>query len=153
MKTKQLAPKTLGPLIVVTGDVYRTITVPMTFLVYVDAESVERSRDGKVVAANTFFSALYDVKRLGDVTWETLCGDPLVMQAVNQYLEKTGIVGSLNWASMEHQEPGRLEFRMKPHMVDLFFPELVGRAIDEGADMNITTRPRAVQPPELRLVV
>jgi hypothetical protein len=153
MKTKELAPKTFGPLIVVTGDVYRTITVPMTFLAYVDVASLERSRDGKVVKANTLFSATYDVHRLGDVTWETLCGDPLVKQAVDLYLEKIGIVGSLNWAPMEMQEPGRLEFRMKPHMVDMFFPELVGRAIDAGADMTVAARPRSVAPPELRLVV
>jgi hypothetical protein len=153
MKNKELAPKTFGPLIVVTGDVYRTITVPMTFVAYVDVASVQRSRDGKVVEANTLFSAIYDVHRLGDVSWEALCGDPLVKQAVDLYLEKIGIVGSLNWATMEMQEPGRLEFRMKPYMVDMFFPELVSRAINEGADMTVTSRPRKVAPPELRLVV
>lgn len=153
MKTKELDPKTYGPLLVVTGDVYRTITVPMTFVAYVDVDSVERGRDGKVTKANTLFSAIYDTRRLGGVEWETLCGDPLVKHAVDLYLEKMGIVGSLNWAPMDAHEPGRMEFRMKPHMVDMFFPELVGAAVEDGAAINVTPRPRSTSQPALRLVV
>lgn len=152
MKTKELAPKEFGPLIVVTGDVYRTVSVPMTIVAYVDAESVQRGRDGKVMQANTLLSAIYKTTHLGDVTWETLSGDLVVLDAVNRYLHAIGVVGQIRWAPMDMQEPGRLEFRMKPHMVDMFFPELLGEAAAGGASMSTGPR-RIVQPPELRLVV
>ncbi|NKK58834.1 hypothetical protein GFM44_23335 [Rhizobium leguminosarum bv. viciae] len=121
----QIAPKSFGPLLVKTGDVYRDIVIPVTIEAYIDADTVECNAAGRIVKANTLFTAYYRTARLGAWNWEDLVGCPLVKESVDLYLEAMGYVGNLNWAPMDAQKPGRLEFRMKPELVASIFPEVV----------------------------
>lgn len=151
MKNRELET-TLGPLFVPVSDPYHQIVVPMTFHVYVDLDTVERSADGKVAKANTLFSARYDMKHFKTLDWKASVGDGEILDSINQYLKKSGIVGRVFWATMSVQEPGCYEFKMKAFMVDEFFPEVGEQHDVQRRERRATPRPVHSGPPLLKVV-
>ena len=115
--------KTVGYLLVQTGDVYRDITLPMTLDASLDLSSIECDERGKLLKTRSGLHAHYPTKRLGDFEWDRLVGDGLVRKAVDEYLQALGHLGAFYWAPMEHQAPGKLTMRPKPALVASIFPE------------------------------
>jgi hypothetical protein len=144
--------KTLGFALITVSDAYHEVTVPMTFEVYVDTDTIERDPTGKVVKANTLLTARWEMKHLRDIDWEVLVGDVVVLDGVNRFLENLGIVGRVSWAAMAAQEPEQFEFKMKPFMVDEFFPELGMRDEDQRRERRQAPRPEFVGRPKLSVV-
>lgn len=152
MKNSEIE-KTLGPLFVPVSDNYNEIVVPMTFHVYADLNTVERGADGKVMKANTLFSAKYDPKHFKDVDWKGVVGDAVILDSINRYISRIGVVGRLFWATMSVQEPGSFEFKMKPFMVDEFFPELgAHHDATQRRERRSTPRPEFTGTPLLKVV-
>jgi hypothetical protein len=152
MKPTELEEK-LGFALITVSDAYSEVTLPMKFEVYVDVDSIERDAAGKVVKANTLLTARWDMKHLrGELQWESLVGDALVLDGVNRFLDNLGIVGRVSWAAMAAQEPEQFEFKMKPFMVDEFFPQLGMRDDILRRERRQAPRPEFVGRPQLRLV-
>ncbi|NTF17083.1 hypothetical protein G6L37_01395 [Agrobacterium rubi] len=144
--------KTLGSALVTVADAYTSTTVPLTFDAYVDVHSIDRDATGKVISANTLFTARWDLKHMRDINWETLIGDVEVLDAVNRFISNLGISGRIGWAPMSAQEPEQFQFRMKPFMVDEFFPELGMRHDVERSERRQAPRPSVVGRPTLSIV-
>jgi hypothetical protein len=144
--------KTLGFALIPVSDAYHEVMLPMTFEVYVDRDSIERDQTGKVVKASTLLTGRWEVKHLRTIDWEVLVGEAHVVDGVNRFLGNLGIVGRVSWAPMAAQEPEQFEFKMKPFMVDEFFPELGMRDDIQRAERRQAPRPEFVGRPQLRVV-
>ncbi|MNU31231.1 hypothetical protein D3C71_197500 [compost metagenome] len=151
MKLQELE-RTLGLALIPVSDAYHEVMLPMTFEVYVDLESIERDQTGKVVKANTLLTGRWDMKHLRTIDWEVLVGEAHVVDGVNRFLGNLGIVGRVSWAPMAAQEPEQFEFKMKPFMVDEFFPDLAHRDDIQREERRKTPRPEYVGRPQLRVV-
>lgn len=151
MKRREIE-KTLGSALVYVSNAYEEVTLPMTFETYVDVASIERDATGKVTSARTLLTARWNLKHLRGIDWETLVGDVQVLDGVNRFLGNLGIVGRVGWAAMAAQEPEQFEFKMKPFMVDEFFPELGMRDDAERKTRSEASRPAHVGRPQLSIV-
>jgi hypothetical protein len=151
MKLQELE-RTLGLALIPVSDAYHEVMLPMTFEAYVDLESIERDQTGKVVKANTLLTGRWDMKHLRTIDWEVLVGEAHVVDGVNRFLGNLGIVGRVSWAPMAAQEPEQFEFKMKPFMVDEFFPKLAQRDDIQRAERRQAPRPEYVGRPQLRVV-
>lgn len=151
MKLQELE-RTLGLALIPVSDAYHEVMLPMTFEAYVDLESIERDQTGKVVKANTLLTGRWDMKHLRTIDWEVLVGEAHVVDGVNRFLGNLGIAGRVSWAPMAAQEPEQFEFRMKPFMVDEFFPDLARRDDVQREERRKTPRPEYVGRPQLRVV-
>jgi hypothetical protein len=151
MKKREI-DKTVGSALITVSDAYHEVTLPMTFEAYVDVSSIRRDGTGKVVEANTLFTGRWDMKHLRGVDWEILVGDVLVLDGVNRFLRNHGIVGRVSWAAMAAQEPETFEFKMKPFMVDEFFPELGMRDDVERQERAAHPCPQFTGRPNLTIV-
>lgn len=151
MKLQELE-RTLGLALIPVSDAYHEVMLPMTFEAYVDLESIERDQTGKVVKANTLLTGRWDMKHLRTIDWEVLVGEAHVVDGVNRFLGNLGIVGRVSWAPMAAQEPEQFEFKMKPFMVDEFFPDLAQRDDIQREERRRAPRPEYVGRPQLRIV-
>lgn len=151
MKVQELE-RTLGLALIPVSDAYHEVMLPMTFEAYVDLESIERDQTGKVVKASTLLTGRWDMKHLRTIDWEVLVGEAHVVDGVNRFLGNLGIVGRVSWAPMAAQEPEQFEFKMKPFMVDEFFPDLAHRDDVHREERRRTPRPEYVGRPQLRVV-
>ncbi len=151
MKLQELE-RTLGLALIPVSDAYHEVMLPMTFEVYADRESIERDQTGKVVNASTLLTGRWDMKHLRTIDWEVLVGEAHVVDGVNRFLGNLGIVGRVSWAPMAAQEPEQFEFKMKPFMVDEFFPDLARRDDIQREERRQTPRPEYVGRPQLRVV-
>lgn len=151
MKLQELE-RTLGLALIPVSDAYHEVMLPMTFEAYVDLESIERDQTGKVVKASTLLTGRWDMKHLRTIDWEVLVGEAHVVDGVNRFLGNLGIVGRVSWAPMAAQEPEQFEFKMKPFMVDEFFPDLAHRDDIQREERRQAPRPEYVGRPQLRVV-
>lgn len=151
MKLQELE-RTLGLALIPVSDAYHEVMLPMTFEAYVDLESIERDQTGKVVKANTLLTGRWDMKHLRTIDWEVLVGEAHVVDGVNRFLGNLDIVGRVSWAPMAAQEPEQFEFKMKPFMVDEFFPDLAQRDDIQREERRRAPRPEYVGRPQLRVV-
>jgi hypothetical protein len=154
MKTSELE-RNLGIALIAVSTRYGYITLPMTFSVCVDVDSIVRDPTGKVIDATTLFTARWNSKHLDDPNWEDMIGNVEILHGINRFLRDLGIVGRVYWASMNAQYPEQFEFKFKPFMVDEFFPDLATRDDVERTvrrERAEAPRPNVVGRPQLRIV-